>query len=131
MAQACLSGLWLAHNFLDESHAVSQEIHTAEGSYWHGIMHRREGDFSNSKYWFRRVGTHPVFEPLSQAAREIASHTELDSRSAFLATQERWDPCRFIDLCESAVAGRAGGELCSRIAAEEWRLLFDHCYRRA
>src|SRR5947209_20388135 len=50
MARACLAGLWLLHDFLDESHEISQEISTPFGSYWHGIMHRRELDFANAKY---------------------------------------------------------------------------------
>ena len=49
MASACLAGLWLYHDYLDESHAVSQSIHTPAGSYWHGLMHRREPDFANPK----------------------------------------------------------------------------------
>jgi hypothetical protein len=49
----CMSGLWLLAGDLDRSHTISQGIGSAEGSFWHGIMHRREGDFSNSKYWFR------------------------------------------------------------------------------
>src|SRR5947208_9436780 len=42
MARACHAGLWLYHDFLDESHAVSQEIDTPTGSFWHAVMHRRE-----------------------------------------------------------------------------------------
>src|SRR5438552_13147625 len=42
MAAACRAGLWLYHDFLNESHAISQEIDTTTGSYWHGLMHRRE-----------------------------------------------------------------------------------------
>ena len=64
MALACMAGLWLRHDFLDESHRISQDLENPSGSYWHGIMHRRELDFSNAKYWFRRVGMHRVFEPL-------------------------------------------------------------------
>src|SRR5437763_1193147 len=47
MANCCLSALWLHHDFLDQSHGLSQEIETVEGSFWHGIMHRREPDAGN------------------------------------------------------------------------------------
>ncbi len=44
---------------------VSQSISDAPGSFWHGIMHRREGDFGNSHYWFRRAGAHPAMEAIA------------------------------------------------------------------
>ena len=47
LAAACRAALWLHHDFLDESHMISQGIETAEGSYWHALMHRREPDHSN------------------------------------------------------------------------------------
>src|SRR5262249_2545086 len=68
MADACRAGLWLHFDFLDESHAISQGLHTPEGSYWHAIMHRREPDAANSKYWWRRVGAHPVLDQLCEQA---------------------------------------------------------------
>ena len=34
-ARACLAGLWLYHDFLDESHAISQDLDTKESSCWH------------------------------------------------------------------------------------------------
>jgi hypothetical protein len=131
MARCCLAGLWLYHDCLDESHALSQEIDTTTGSYWHGLMHRREPDYGNSKYWFRRVGTHPVFADLVGVACEAAKK-ESQSSSAFLAKQSAWDPFKFIDLCEAASTGRAPCEqLCREVQQREWELLFDYCYHQA
>ena len=48
MLRCCQAGVWLYHDFLDESHQISQEIETPAGSYWHGILHRREPDYANS-----------------------------------------------------------------------------------
>ena len=85
MADACVAGLWLMCDFLDESHAISQDIDTPSGSYWHAILHRREPDYSNAKYWFRQVGRHPIFESLATAARQIADEADAsDAVSALL-----------------------------------------------
>lgn len=62
-AIALMAGLHLRNDSLDASHAYAQEIeHDATGAYWHGIMHRMEGDYSNCKYWFMQAGNHPVKE---------------------------------------------------------------------
>lgn len=126
MAACCLAGIWLYHDFLDESHRLSQEIETASGSYWHGIMHRREPDYANAKYWFRRVGCHEIFADLQREAAELAR----GESAAFLTKQQRWDPFAFIDLCERS---RPGDEekLCREIQAREWELLFAYCFRHA
>ena len=139
MAECCLAGLWLLHDELDLSHRISQSIETTSGSFWHGIMHRREPDYENAKYWFRRVGNHPIFEPLNIAARELiaaargaTAKSPPDSSARFLGEQAKWDPYRFIDLCEAASSGRSSSEpLCREIQRVEWELLFDYCFRRA
>src|SRR5437588_10578227 len=63
-ARCCLAALWLWHDFLDEQHRISQEIHSADGSYRHGIMQRREPEYGNAQYWVRRVPRHASCEPL-------------------------------------------------------------------
>jgi hypothetical protein len=130
MADACRSGLWLYHNYLDEAHEIAQELQTPTGSYWHALVHRREPDFSNAKYWFRRVGDHPIYELLHQAAVELAASAP--PAAAFLREQTAWDPFAFVDLCAAALAGRAPcEELCIQIRKREWELLFDWCYHQA
>jgi hypothetical protein len=122
MALACVAGLWLYHDFLDESHRISQDIDTTTGSYWHGIMHRREPDASNAKYWFRNVGRHRVFEELAKEAAELG----------YRGAGKEWDAFAFTDSCEQHRGkGSAEEEVLRRVQLREWKLLFDWCYRQA
>ncbi len=122
MARACLAGLWLYHDFLDESHAISQDLPSAEGSFWHAILHRREPDAGNSKYWWRRVGAHPVFAELAQDAAALG----------YSGKGAGWDPFAFVDACEEhRDSGGAAEQVLKRVQVREWQLLFDWCYRRA
>ncbi len=130
MVQAVRSGLLLRADLTDESHTISQSISASEGSYWHGIMHRREPDYSNAKYWFRRVGEHPLFTELASSERV----RELDESSGGrLLSGSRWDPYHFVDLCEECERSE-GSELRSSLEeaqAIEIDLLLEFCFARA
>jgi hypothetical protein len=123
-----LSGLWLYFSRFDESHRISQDLHTPEGSFWHAIAHRREPDPGNSAYWFRRVGSHPVFPALLGAASDIVK-----GRKTPLRLGSAWDPFAFIDYCERARqhSGSEEERIAMEIQLAEWQLLFDYCARPA
>jgi hypothetical protein len=130
MAACCVSGVWLLHDFLDESHTISQGIETPSGSFWHAIMHRREGDFGNAKYWFRREGQHPVLEELADVVASLRDSNQRLGETR-LRVGEGFDPFAFVDRCEAAVGGGPDVEQCVEIQQAEWERLFDYCYRAA
>jgi hypothetical protein len=113
MARACLAALWLYHDFLDESHRISQSLHGREGSYWHGIVHRREGDYANAKYWFRRVGAHPIHEALGLSARALVQDSDSGGGKS-IRSSSVWDPAGFVDRCAAACAGQAVARICAK-----------------
>ena len=130
-AACCISAVWLWHDFLDQSHEISQQIHSTNGSFWHAIMHRRECDFSNAKYWFRKVEDHPVYEAMTTAAESLLAEQPQIS-DLQLTSDGAWDPYRFVDLCQQVGAGESTLlSLCQELTRMEWQLLFDYCYQQA
>jgi len=102
------AGLLMIFDFWDQSHQAAQRADDlgehAFSAYWHGIAHRREPDPGNAAYWFRKVGRHPLFHHLAQAAKPLLdSHPDPNPRHQL--ARNGWDPFAMIDLCTSANPG--------------------------
>jgi hypothetical protein len=111
-ARCVLAGLWLYLDELDRAHRIVQDVASPSGSFWHAIVHRREGDFANSRYWYARCREHPV---LGAPPAEVAGPA-------------------LVDLVEQAVDRRCDDPARRRaIRAQrlEWDSLFAHCARAA
>jgi hypothetical protein len=131
-ANALLAGLWLGHDALEEGHRIAQEIDTPSGSFWHAIMHRREGDFSNAKYWYARCRRHPVQPAISAQSAMLAKGAGIDTQGKRLTAVE-WDGPELVDLVASVYRRPADikTELAQRLQQIEWEGLFEYCAARA
>lgn len=116
-------GLLYAVDALDAAHAFFQDDPSDLASYWHGMMHRREGDFDNARYWFRRAGRLPIFAALHGAACEY---------SATMARQDNWDAYLLTGLCEQVKFGDPDlAPECVKLQTVEFEGLFDYSWRQA
>lgn len=107
-ATALKAGLLCLHDYLDESHEYSQSVQSqgrhGAGDYWHHLMHRREPDYSNAKYWSRAVGYHPLHDELPTAVEPLfeqyAGLSHVASWKPKLVQNKRWLLNAFVDCCQ-------------------------------
>ena len=117
-ARACLSGLhqWndslAAAHTLAMSEAAPPSVAKSTLDYWHGIMHRREPDYPNAKYWFQQVGDHTLFPAVLEEARRVVKTEsgDIQENLTALVNAERWDPFRFVDLCARHAASESDAQ---------------------
>lgn len=147
MAACVLAGLHLWNDDFPASHNLCQGIHTVEGSYWHGLGHRREGhqgegldaNLRNAKYWFRRVGEHPAYDLVYRSALEVLDTTGSGFRwateaAATLRSAGHWDPNLLIDWFGQADRGVLSPQTQAILEEIQWReidLLVDWCQVKA
>ena len=74
-ADLCLAGLLMRYNHIEAAHGLTQGADgNASAALWHAIMHRREPDAGNAKYWLQQVGEHPIYPSLLEEAKSSSHH---------------------------------------------------------
>lgn len=68
-----IAALWLDANVSwAAAHDRLQDDNTAEGSWVHAYLHRKEGDLGNAAYWYRRAGKPTASSTLESEWEAIA-----------------------------------------------------------
>jgi len=114
-------GVYYALDALDPAHELFQQEPTPLGSYWHGMLHRREGDYDNARYWFRRAGALPFFAKLHRSVSEF---------SPLMGRQTHWDPYLFTNQCEHTRRGEEDTEKLPELQRAEFNSVFDYTWRQ-
>jgi hypothetical protein len=69
-----LQALWFdAQGNWDEAHRLAQDSGSRDGAWVHAYLHRKEGDASNARYWYRQAQRTMPALSLEQEWVEIAT----------------------------------------------------------
>ncbi|MEJ2585228.1 MAG: hypothetical protein P8Z38_09345 [Robiginitalea sp.] len=69
---------WDARGEWEAAHEIAQDLPTAWGSWMHAYLHRKEGDYGNAGYWYRKAGV-PEWRDSLQAEFESLLRALLDA----------------------------------------------------
>jgi hypothetical protein len=69
-----LKALWYdAKGDWESAHNLAQDVHSADGSWVHAYLHRKEGDDGNASYWYHRAGRKMPSTSLSDEWRDMVT----------------------------------------------------------
>ncbi len=127
------AAFFLYFDGFEEAHLIAQDHEGVAGNWIHAILHRREPDAGNSKYWYHRV---PLPGTVHQAIHEKVmlkmAHLpipELAGLARKMEMSKGWEPEAFVDLVDQVRKENPASplyRLLVEIQEVEWRGLLDH-----
>ncbi|HUO57838.1 MAG TPA: hypothetical protein VMV05_06640 [bacterium] len=125
--------LYLYFDCFEEAHNIANDHEgSLEGNWIHAILHRREPDAWNSKYWYARVRLpKKASQALAQEALQRlgkAPPKELEDFQKKLTKSGEWEPEAFVDICDKVRKEAPNSEpykLLAAIQEAEWKGLLE------
>ena len=121
--------LWIRVGIIEPAHEIVQNGSTPIASYLHGVVHRLEADYWNSKYWFRQVKDDRLLQSLSNA---IVAKVAVDGLSEIATSLKvisgtTYSPVEFVSAHErlSKLEDQVSSHAMERIAWIEWESLWQ------
>ena len=124
--------LWLRVGLIDPTHEIVQEGKSSLASYLHGVVHRLEGDFWNSKYWFRQVRDNRLMQSLSLSMTEKLRTEGLSPFAADVKILKNnvFDPSELVTAVERhfqhACHDSEAANTLERVSWIEWQSLWEY-----
>lgn len=126
--------LYLCFDCWKEAHDIANDHEdTVIGNWLHAIVHRREPDAGNSKYWYARVkAPAKVFEAIGNGVLALLKQqpvAELEPLVQKMAKSKTWEPEAFVDLCDKyreEDEKTPAYQTLARIQEIEWRGLAEY-----
>ncbi len=130
MALACRCGLLMWNDDIEAAHEIAQMHDNPTYNFWHAIMHRREGDFPNSQYWWSKTGSHPAFPAIYDGVVPRMGKETVKPALEFtreLRTAGSWQPISFVSRCETQKRQKSVDEWLRKVQVVEMRVLLQWC----
>jgi hypothetical protein len=124
------AALFLYLDCFDEAHDIAQNHEgTLTGNWLHAIVHRREPDASNSKYWYARVDLPPeVSRGIAEEIQRMGTIPALEPLYRKVSESGSWEPAAFVDLCGKFLKKSPQDpayQTLAKIQEIEWRYLLE------
>ena len=96
-----LATAFLFNDHHDAAHDLIEDLKCPEGCLIHALLHRREPDYWNARYWLRRNPNNPIYRHLTSYLKTQpmgAAETIVFQRLTFSGVV---DPIALVDECET------------------------------